>query len=41
MLHLAQLDPPTAFEDWALRIVVIASLVSAIVVALFAYRRRR
>lgn len=40
MLLLAQLDPPTPFEDWALRIVVFATMVAAFVTAVRAYRNR-
>jgi hypothetical protein len=41
MLLLAQIDPPTDFEFWALRIVVLAGLLAALVLAIRAYRSRR
>ena len=41
MLLFAQMAPPTDFEAWALRLVVLASLVAALALAVRAFRRRR
>ncbi|TDP89178.1 hypothetical protein [Labedaea rhizosphaerae] len=41
MLIIAQMDPPTGLESWALRLVVLAGLVAALVLAIRAYRSRR
>jgi hypothetical protein len=41
MLLLAQFEPPTGFESWALKLVALAAITATLVLVIRSLRRRR